>query len=99
MIRMENWALAFIGVWDGFTAPELRPVGLSGTVFNDPRRADGTPITTSQITSVDDDVVTTASGRRYQLGEVDPAYAAAYPDAKARLQGFKESTESVDGNS
>lgn len=44
-----------------------------------------TRVTTSEIRGRRGDLVVTASGNEYELGDVDPAYEAAFPGAKERL--------------
>ena len=42
-------------------------------------------VTTSPITAVEGGIATTLSGSQYELGEVDPQYEAAFPNARERL--------------
>jgi hypothetical protein len=61
---------------DAYTSPECARRCLVGVVEGHPVKADGTCVRTSQVVASAGRVVTTASGTRYLLGGVDPAYAA-----------------------
>tara|TARA_B100000405_G_scaffold296620_3_gene251721 strand:- start:675 stop:1061 length:387 start_codon:yes stop_codon:yes gene_type:complete len=53
--RLEDWSLTRGGNGSAgsiYTAPELRPVALSGTVFNHPVKQDGDEVGTSQLRSL-----------------------------------------------
>lgn len=53
--RLEDWSLTRGGNGSAgsiYTAPELRPVALSGIVFNHPVKQDGDEVGTSQLRSL-----------------------------------------------
>lgn len=91
MIRIEHWSIVTPDT-DPFLAPELRKPCLAGRVFGDPRRPDGTRVTTSPIVAVIGEHVLTSSGSEYELGDIDSTYAALYPGARARLIAVKQQT-------
>ncbi len=64
--------------------PEHRGQAFDGKVYGHPRFNDGDRITTSNIIEVKNGRFITQSGSEYELGEVDPAYEAAFPGAKQR---------------
>lgn len=64
-MRIEAWAI--VGDTCVYTPPEVK--FLTGKVFGSPNHPDGTRITTSEIVSHRDGLVTTASGSVYELGE------------------------------
>ena len=90
--RLENWSLHFKG--GDYDPPESWTQHLVGTVYNykDPaRHPDGKRIVTSTIAGIEDGLVITAHGSRYQLGEVDPDYEKEFPNAKERILNIKKS--------
>jgi hypothetical protein len=68
--RLENWCV----ISNPYTAPELSPQRLCGTVYGHPRKEDGKKVTTSRVASVDGRTITTESGTVYVLGHIDPDY-------------------------
>ena len=85
VMRLENWSV--VGNSDPYAAPELASNYLSGNVYGHPSFTDGDPVTTPPIVSVTDGVVHTASGSEYRLGDIDPDYELAYPNARLELLG------------
>lgn len=81
-MKLENWAV--VG-HNPYLAPELQYQQLQGTVFDHPRFADGTFITTSAVAGVEDGRIRTKSGSLYTLGEVNPEYEAEFPNARERI--------------
>lgn len=75
--RLEHWSLSKNGSGNIYTAPELKPVTLSGIVYNHPVKADGTQVDTSALK----DLVfeggcgkATTLNRIYELGEMAEGY-------------------------
>lgn len=83
MPTLNNWSVT--KEQDPYIAPECRRSILQGVVFEHPAFEDGSRIWTSPITRLEEDFVVTASGTRYMLGTVDPAYEAEFPGARERL--------------
>ena len=83
MLRLEQWSI--INTGSPYAGPELVSQRLHGRVYGHPRFDDGEWVTTSPIKAVEDGVVTTYSGSQYELGEVDPQYEVAFPNAHERL--------------
>lgn len=83
-MRLENWSIVQRNP-DPYKAPELQRQYLHGKIFGHPDYEDGTEITTSAIWAIRDNLIITKSGSEYALGEVDPKYEAAFPDARNRL--------------
>ena len=71
--RLECWRIV-VPEECKYTAPELVPLLVEGAVYGNPRFEDGDPITTSSVVEVSGRIITTYSGSRYRLGEVDPRY-------------------------
>jgi len=70
-----------------YQSPEQAIVCLSGFVDNHPKKTNGTHITTSPIESMDEDgIVTTHSGTRYKLMNIEPEYERLYPNAFERMK-------------
>jgi len=84
-MRIEEWAVVH-PTPDPHAAPETQTQRLGGKVFGHPRFKDGHRVTTSSIRgkNISGEVVT-KSGSSYELGEIDPGYEKAFPDAKNRL--------------
>lgn len=85
-MRIEAWSV----VWsesDPYSPPEMKTQHLSGNVYGHNRFYDGTGITTTAIVAVSGGRVVTRSGSEYELGDPEPEYEAAYPNAKQRLLG------------
>ena len=78
-----------------YHAPEQGKPKFVGNVFGHPLHEDGKAITTSTIIGYDpetDEFITRS--RRYKLGQVAPAYEAAFSNARERLiKTFKENKE------
>ena len=83
-MKLENWSVV-AGMANPYQAPEQCVQCLHGTVYGHPRFEDGSSITTSRIVRAQGGIIETFSGSLYELGEVDPVYGAAYPNAKQRL--------------
>ena len=79
MTRLENWSIVDLDADNPYLAPELHRPALHGTIFDDDRFSDGTVVTTSAITAVDQRKVRTKSGTIYYLGRVSEEYEKAYP--------------------
>jgi hypothetical protein len=87
--RLENWCVTPLAA-SPYTPPECQAHGLHGTVYGHPYFADGDEITTTECASVKVDeparvTITTRSGSRYVLGEVDPEYERQFPGALVRI--------------
>lgn len=85
MPRLENWSI--VGT-DPYLPPERQRQDLTGEVFDHPNKrfTDGKRIYTSRIIGrTTGDRIITASGNQYELGEVDPEYEKAFPNARSRL--------------
>ena len=80
MVKIENWQIK-TAESDKYTAPELRPIRVKGQVVGHDRFADGNWITSSPIIAAEGLTLTTATGSRYELGDVDPAYLAWLAEA------------------
>jgi hypothetical protein len=92
MPRLENWSL--IASPDSpYEAPELKTAHLLGKVFNHHRFKDGELVRTSALQGRIADLILTASGSLYELGEPDENYDALYPDVKNRLMKNLRSME------
>ena len=90
-IRIEFWSVITTNA-NPYAAPELISPRLQGRVYGHPRIKDGEYVSTSTIIGVKNGLVLTRSGSEYQLGEVDPDYESAFPNAKERLL-----TDIIDG--
>jgi hypothetical protein len=86
--RLENWCVTPLEM-SPYTPPECQAHGLHGTVYGHPRFFDGDEITTTECASLrtegDNVIVITRSGSEYLLGQVDPGYEKAYPNARERV--------------
>ncbi len=82
-MRLENWSV--FSDANPYQAPELGRKYLQGYVLGHPSFNDGEHVHTTAIVAAEDGVIVTASGSRYELGEVDPGYEAQYPGARERL--------------
>ena len=67
---LKNWAVR--GQPDPYMAPEVIPTVLCGEVYHDPKREDGTPITTSTIIGS----LVEPCNSYYELGEPCVTYQA-----------------------
>lgn len=85
-MKLENWSFTAKGN-DGFKAPEQLIPCLQGNVFghSNPKNHDGKFIATSRLMGKRNGRVVTQTGSEYELGEVDPNYEKAFPNAKERL--------------
>jgi hypothetical protein len=88
VLRIEQWCVTPLAR-SPYTPPECEPHGLNGAVYGHPNFEDGEFVTTTEAVALRMDgeqaIVTTRSGREYLLGQVDPNYERAYPDARNRL--------------
>ena len=84
MPKLESWSV-IAGEVSPYTAPELIRPKLHGKVYGHPRFTDGDEVTTSPFLRAEGEVIITASGTRYELGEVDPQYEKTYPNARERV--------------
>jgi hypothetical protein len=82
VVVINNWAVVTTRSAAQTASP---PIHLRGIVTGHPTYADGTEITTSHITHRKGYHLVTCNGTHYQLGTVNPAYQAQYPQA---LQGL-----------
>lgn len=82
-MRLEHWSV--VGAFDPYLAPEMQAVMLLGNVYAHPLHYDGKNVMTSRIVGEIDGDIVTASGSRYVLGAIDPAYEKLFPGAKDRL--------------
>ena len=84
--NIENWSLVR-RYSSPYQAPEQVAQCLHGVVSGHPKFKDGETITTSRVVSVnyETETVKTVTGSLYYLGAVDPAYEAAFPNARERL--------------
>jgi len=84
MPRIENWSVTRMS--DPYKAPEQMPEVLQGNIYDRPNIPDGTYRQTNIIRGVTaEGLVRTASGTEYVLGEVDPGYEKAFPNARERF--------------
>jgi len=83
-MKLENWSVVY-GPRDPYDPPELWTSRLHGRVSGHPGFEEGKEIITSSIVGVEGDLVETHSGNKYELGDVDPQYETAYPNARERL--------------
>lgn len=84
-MRIEEWAVVTTNL-NPYAAPETQTQRLGGKVFGHPKFGDGQDVTTSSIRGKNaSGEVVTKSGSVYELGEIDPSYEEAFPDAKNRL--------------
>lgn len=82
-MKLESWSIiALFG--HAYEPPELAVRHLRGIVFGHPHFDDGTRVITATITSIQDECFVTRSGSIYELGEPDPDYEKAFPNAKQR---------------
>ena len=84
-VRIENWS---VGGYDPYQPPECQVPRLHGKVYNHPNHDDGKEVNTSRIhdaTFKNGEVYVRTTSRVYLLGEVDPEYEKAYPNAKERM--------------
>lgn len=78
--RLEDWSLSKGGGGSGgsiYTAPELRPVTLSGVVYNHPVKPDGAEVGTSALRSLSFENgagVACTANRAYILGRMAKDY-------------------------
>lgn len=82
-IRLDNWSVLALG--DVYTAPELSKAVLHGWVYGHPRFPPGHCVLTTEIVGVEDGLIITKSGSRYQLDEPNADYECKFPNAKERL--------------
>ncbi len=82
-MKLENWSIV-TRITDPYLAPECS-ISLHGVIFDHPYIEDGNVITTSNIVAVEDGLVITRSGSKYNLGDPHPDYEARYPNAKERI--------------
>jgi len=83
-MKLDQWCVVsrnFISL----PAPEQERCCLHGKVSGHPRCANGKTVTTSLLVSRSGNKVVTKSGSEYELGDVDAAYEALYPNARRRL--------------
>lgn len=87
--KLENWSFT-IKERDPYTPPKASTPVLQGNVYGhpNPKNHDGKFIVTSRLMGKRNGHVVTQSGSEYELGEVDPNYEKAFPNAKERL--FKQ---------
>jgi hypothetical protein len=78
VVAINNWAVVTTRSAAQTSTP---PIHLRGIVAGHPNHPDGTEITTSHITHRKGDHLVTCNGTHYQLGAVNPAYQAQYPQA------------------
>ena len=71
-VRIEQWSVC-VGTKDPYAPPDGLVLVLKGNVYGHPVHPDGRRVTTSFVQYARGRVVTCV-GRRYILGEVDPAY-------------------------
>lgn len=84
-MRIENWCVTSRPT-NPYQPPELQGRHLHGKVYGHPHFPDGEELMTSRIALMyNANEVVTKSGSVYELGEVDPAYEAQFPDAQKRL--------------
>lgn len=86
MPKLENWSIIFY-LASPYQAPEQGEQRLQGKIYNDDRFPNGKNVITSPPVkgNREEGTVTTRSGTVYLLGEVDPRYEEAYPNARERL--------------
>jgi hypothetical protein len=84
-MKLDQWSVGRHKREDAWTPPEMVRPCLRGVVSGHPQRKDGTMLCTSPIVGVTSTAAVTESGSVYELGEVDPEYEAAFPDARNRL--------------
>jgi hypothetical protein len=85
-IQLKNWSFTANGD-DGYKAPEQLIPCLQGNVYGhpNPKHHDGKFIVTSKLIGKRNGLAITQSGSEYELGDVDPNYEKAFPNAKDRL--------------
>lgn len=93
--KIDKWAV--VTHWDLYMAPELCQRCLTGIVTGHRKFNDGETVTTSAISHREGDIIVTASGSRYELGDVAMEYEARFPDAKTRLLGSLTDSLSTSG--
>lgn len=76
-ITIQNWS--FVTDNDPYRAPELSDFRIQG------RKGDNKYIITSNLVGQRNGKILTSTGSIYSLGEVDPDYERAFPNAKVRL--------------
>jgi hypothetical protein len=83
LVKIQNWAVvAKRNSRNQLATPDIH---LKGIVSGHPGWPDGTEITTSPITHRKGELLISGNGTRYELGQVDPEYAARFPNAKESL--------------
>ena len=70
--RLEGWSIT--NGASPYTPPEFRHIRLEGTVFNHALQADGTFIATSHVVEAAGNLIQTASGTWYSLGQPSKHY-------------------------
>ncbi len=65
IIELARWSIP---------ADEDGVIRLSGQVFGDPRRINGTQICTTRVAKAEGRTITTRSGTMYRLGYIDPSF-------------------------
>lgn len=84
-MRIENWSVGPASM-DPYKAPELQLPAIYGKVYGHPKREDGSQIKTSYIVDTDAETQTVKTKNSvYEIGEVDPEYEKAFPNARERL--------------
>jgi len=88
-MKLERWSIVSRPLLNPFLAPEQVRLSLHGRVYGNPNFMDGESITTTSIQGliVEGDMVKIKTKNSiYELGEVDPGYEAAYPNALSRVK-------------
>ena len=88
-MKLEGWSVClFPDEGNVYRDPAVRVVALQGRVHEHTRFADGQTVVMAVAKverTTDFCIATSRSGNRYLLGEIDPRYEAAFPNALARL--------------
>ena len=86
---ITGWIVCISGSKEPGRPETPRPI-LRGVVHGHITHRDGAYVSTTVIKGRIGDLLLTASGRLYRLGEPDPDYEALHPNARQRLLDSKE---------
>ena len=78
MPKLENWSVCQRN-------PYSTACYLAGNVYNHKSKPDGKEVVTSRVITIENGLIITSSGSKYELGDVDPNYEKEFPNAKERI--------------
>lgn len=95
MGKIENWSIQIVRQ-DEYKAPEQGRSAVVGSIYNDMRAVDGTPITTSRLVNLDVENSTLETNNSiYDLGVMDSGFENYMMDNGYTLDQY---VEGINGN-